>query len=427
MAENDALTVNNTDFDDARWQEQNAITSFEKLVAHLSGFVSHAVLSDIESGLCHAPMAMRITPYLTQLIEWERFQLDPIRRQFIPMASEFKPSHPLLRLDSLREQEDSPVEGLVHRYPDRALFLATDRCPVYCRFCTRSYSVGIDTETVVKRRIPPTNNRWEAVFAFLKQSPQIVDVVVSGGDCFRLKPAQIRAIGQSLLSIQTIRRIRFASKGLAVMPMKITSDPDWTNALCEVSDAGREAGVEVSLHTHFNHPREITSYATIAAKLLFRRGVMMRNQSVLLAGVNDDDATMSSLVKQLSDIHVHPYYVYACDLAEGLEDMRVPIKRACEIEKSVRGLTAGYNTPTFVVDTPGGGGKRDVHSFEHYDSRTGIAVYTSPSVKPGKRFIYPDPLHTLTPEIRDAWLVPFHAQRMLSEAIEAATYKAGAG
>ena len=335
------------------------------------------------------------------------------------------PSHPLLRLDSLAENEDSPVPGLVHRYRDRALFLATDRCPVYCRFCTRSYSVGDFTEQVAKRRNAPTQARWQAIFEHVRANPAIVDVLVSGGDCFRLKANQIREIGEQLLAIPHIRRVRFASKGLAILPMKITGDAEWSETLCRLAEQGRRQHVEVCFHTHFNHSREITEYTRQAAGLLFERGVPMRNQSVLLRGVNDSADVMGLLIKSLSDLHIHPYYVYACDLVEGTEDLRVPLHEVCQIEKEVRGITAGYNTPTFVVDAPGGGGKRVVHSYEVYDRKIGLAAYMAPAVKPGAVFIYPDPLRDLAPEMQAAWVDPEAREAMIDRAVEEARAHAG--
>ncbi|MDX1016861.1 KamA family radical SAM protein [Sinorhizobium medicae] len=411
------------DFTDAAWQERHAITRVDQLRAWMGVAAGDDLMRDIELGLARAPMAMRITPYVLNLIDWSNFLQDPIRKQFIPVGSEILPSHPLRRMDPLHERESSPVDGLVHRYQDKALLLATDRCPVYCRFCTRSYGVGLDTQSVSKKRSPAFQSRWDTILAYLRATPVIVDVVVSGGDCFRLKPSRLLTIGMGLLSIPSIRRVRFATKGLAVLPMKVTSDHEWTDALVEVSDAGRNRGVEVSFHTHFNHPREITAYTIAAAELLFKAGIRMRNQSVLMAGVNDDPEVMQQLVKTLSDLHIQPYYVYTCDLIDGIEHLRCSVRLACQIEKAVRGISAGYNTPLFVVDTPGGGGKRDIHSFEHYDSQTGIAVYQAPSVRPKQLFTYPDPLHSLAPDVQVAWSDPQHANRMLTDAVEAGRAK----
>ncbi len=173
-------------------------------------------------------------------------------------------------------------------------------------------------------------------------------------------------------------------------------------------------------YTHLNHPREVTPYVVDAARLLFINGVMVRNQSVLLRGVNDGLSEMTRLVKLLSDNHIHPYYTYVCDLVSGIEDMRTSIDSACHLEKHVRGITAGYNTPLFIVDAPGGGGKRDVHSYEVYDKEIGLSVYTAPGVRPGKLFVYPDPLHSLSPGIVSDWASDDRAREMVRMVVERA-------
>jgi lysine 2,3-aminomutase len=211
--------------------------------------------------------------------------------------------------------------------------------------------------------------------------------------------------------------MRFATKGLAVMPMKILTDPAWTDALVGVVDLGRSLGKEVVVHTHVNHPNEISEITGRAAKLLFERGVYVRNQTVLMRGVNDDVATMIRLIKRLEYVNIHPYYVYMHDLVRGVEDLRTTVQTAIDIEKAVRGATAGFNTPTFICDAPGGGGKRDVHSAEWYDRETGISVWTAPSVKPGAYFLYFDPIDLLAPEVRARWSVPELQDRMIAAAL----------
>ncbi len=412
--------VSEQDFSNPAWQERNSIMRAEKLRDLLQDVVAQSFIVDLAEGLSLSTMSMRMTPYIFSLIDWNAAQKDPIRRQFMPLKSEMLASHPLLKLDSLNEHGDEIAQGVVHRYPDRALFLTTDKCPVYCRFCTRSYSVGVDTPMVEKDRNAPIVDRWKTALDSIRESSAIVDVVVSGGDSFRLKASQLLELGTELINMGKLKRIRFASKGLSVLPMKIIKDCDWTEALIRLSDMGRAKGVEVSFHTHINHPREMTHYVEEAAKLLFTNGVMVRNQSVLLRGVNDGVAEMTQLVKALGDNHIHPYYTYVCDLVSGIEDMRTSIDTACHLEKHVRGQTAGYNTPLFVVDAPGGGGKRDVHSYEIYDKEVGLAVYTAPSVRPGKFFVYPDPLHSLSPKIASDWAVEERAQEMLQMVIERA-------
>ena len=213
-----------------------------------------------------------------------------------------------------------------------------------------------------------------------------------------------------------IRRLRFATKGPAVMPQKILTDEAWVNALTGVVEKGRKLHKAVVLHTHFNHPKEITSITQAAMDKLFERGITVRNQSVLQRRVNDSPETMTLLVKRLGHVNVQPYYVYVHDLVKGVEDLRTTLDTALHIEKHVRGSTAGFHTPTFVVDAPGGGGKRNAHSYEYYDRETGISVYTAPSVKPDQYFLYFDPLDQLSETIRRRWAVPAERETMVQVA-----------
>ncbi|MGH7271635.1 MAG: KamA family radical SAM protein, partial [Polyangiaceae bacterium] len=188
-------------------------------------------------------------------------------------------------------------------------------------------------------------------------------------------------------------------------------------------ERGRKLHKDVVLHTHFNSPREITGITEAAMGRLFERGIVVRNQSVLIRGVNDTAQAMTLLVKRLGHINVHPYYVYVHDMVRGVEDLRTSVDTAIHIEKHVRGITAGYNTPTFVVDAPGGGGKRDAHSYEVYDRDTGVSVYSAPSVKPGQFFVYLDPLHQLSTHQQRRWADPSERQGI----VEAALVKARRG
>ena len=326
-------------------------------------------------------------------------------------------------LDSLHEQADSPVPGLVHRYVDKALFLPLAVCPVYCRFCTRSYAIGPDTEEVDKVELARTPKQWQDAFTYIASRPELEDIVISGGDVYQLPPKNVELIGNALLDIPHVRRMRFATKGPAIMPMKLLTDPAWVDAIVGVVERGRLLGKDVVLHTHFNAPEEITWITEKAMKVLFERGVFVRNQSVLIRGVNDVPERMQLLVKRLSYVNVHPYYVYMHDMVKGVEDLRTTIQTAVDVEKFVRGSTAGFNSPTFVCDAPGGGGKRDVHSYEYYDRENGITVYAAPSVKPGKAFMYFDPIDRLSPDAQARWAVKEIQDRMIHEALR----KAGAG
>jgi lysine 2,3-aminomutase len=412
--------VSEAEFLDHRWQAKNSITNIPKLLAALQGLVSDAFITDAERGFERAPMSVRVSPYLLSLIDWEHPYEDPLRLQFIPLGSRLLPDHPKLDLDSLHERVDMPVPGLTHRYVDKALFLALDTCPVYCRFCTRSYAVGIDTEEVSKFQLKVNADRWQKTFDYIRSRPELEDIVISGGDAYQLRAEQITQIGETLLSIDHVRRMRYATKGLAVMPQKVLTDDAWTDALTGVVEHGRKLHKEVVIHTHFNHPREITTITKAAMDKLIERGITVRNQTVLQRRVNDRVEVMQLLCKRLSYVNVHPYYVYMHDLVKGVEDLRTTLATGLEIEKGIRGATAGFNTPTVVVDAPGGGGKRDAHSYEHYDRTTGVSVYTAPAVHPGEHYFYFDPIDLLPPEGRARWADPAQHQAMMDEALAAA-------
>lgn len=409
--------VSRGEFLDHRFQNKNSATTVDDLDSFLSGVVSDTFLEDVREGMRVAPMNMRLSPYILSLIDWNDPYDDPLRIQFVPVKSSRLPDHPKLQLDSLHEQQDSPTPGLVHRYVDKVLFLPLDVCPVYCRFCTRSYAIGSDTDLVTKANYKPVVDRWEKAFAYIASRPEVEDVVVSGGDAYMLPACRLRQITETLLAIPHIRRIRFATKGPAVMPMKVLSDSEWTDTVIDLVEAGREQCKEVCLHTHFNSVNEITAITREALDLLFQGGVKVRNQSVLIRGVNDDPDAMVTLVRQLSYMNVQPYYVYQHDMVKGVEDLRTRVADTLEIERIVRGATAGFNTPTFVNDVPGGGGKRDVHSFDYYDEATGVSVYRSPSVDEDKLYLYFDPLHLLPLEGRLRWADEREQDRIVSEAI----------
>ena len=412
--------ISEGEFLDHKWQSKHTITNAEKLLRAIGELVPKDFIDDAQSGFHKAPMGVRVSPYLLSLIDWTRPYEDPLRRQFIPVASRLLPDHPKLGLDSLGERADAPVPGLTHRYIDKALFLPLDTCPVYCRFCTRSYAVGVDTDEVEKDSLHVNEDRWNAAFKYIASRPELEDIVVSGGDAYNLRPAQLKQIGETLLDLPNIRRIRIATKGPAVMPQKLLSDAEWLGAFHGLIDKARGLRKQVVLHTHFNHPSEITYITEEAMGRLAERGIVVRNQSVLQAGVNDDVETMKLLIKRLGYINVQAYYVYVHDLVKGVEDLRTTVQTAIDLEKHCRGNTAGFNTPTFVVDAPGGGGKRDVHSYEHYDRTTGVSVYTAPSVKPGKFFFGFDPIRSLPPEAQARWADPSQHSLMVEDALNQA-------
>lgn len=402
------------------WQSQNSIRNIDQLKPLLQDKISNELIADIEAGIKLAPMNVRITPYVFSLIDWDKPLEDPLRKQFLPVASQHLPDHPMHMIDSLHEDVDSPVPLLTHRYPDKVLFLPLTTCPVYCSYCTRSRLIGGSTEILDKTTYGADPSKWAPVFEYLKDNPQIEDVVVSGGDAYNLAPRHITEITDSLLALPNIRRIRIATKGLAIFPMKVLSDTAWTDAVVAAVDKGRKLGKHVVIHTHFSSPKEITAFTKIAADFLFSKGVIVRNQAVMQTGINDDPETMILLTKQLSYINIQPYYVYLHDMIQGCEHLRTSLDAAVKLEKSVRGITAGFNTPTFVCDAPGGGGKRHIASYEYYDRETGISVWAAPSVKAGKHFLYFDPLRLLSKEAQTRWADEKERAHMIEAAKKAA-------
>lgn len=412
--------VDEQTFLDHTFQSRHSVKNAADLRTAVGDLVSTKFLEDVERALGQVPMNVRITPYLISLINWNDPYNDPIRIQFLPVASTRLPDHPRLSLDSLHEMADSPTPGLVHRYPDKVLFLPLDVCPVYCRYCTRSYAIGGSTDAVEKGGYRPNLKRWQSAFAYIASRPEIEDVVVSGGDTYLLSPGKLEEILSTLLAIPHVRRIRVASKGPAVMPMKILSDEAWTDVLARMTEIGRKAHKEICLHTHFNCSQEITDISRMAMNRLFELGIKVRNQSVMIRGVNDEPEAMVSLIRQLSYMNVQPYYVYQHDMVAGVEDLRTTLGDTMEIERYMRGTTAGYNTPTFITDVPGGGGKRDLHSCDYYDDVTGISAYRSPIVDESTSFLYFDPIHLLPEEGQLRWSNPREHNLMIKEAILAA-------
>jgi lysine 2,3-aminomutase len=407
--------VTRGEFADHKWQAKNSITKVAQVEKVLGSRLSKAVLEDILDGQKRTPMNIRITPYIFALINWDDPVNDPLRKQFLPLGSQFLPDHPFYLEDSLSEDVDSPIPMLTHRYPDKVLFLPTTICPVYCSYCTRSRIIGGSTEMIEKETYGANQKKWDLVFEYLASKPAVEDVVISGGDSFMLMPKQLQYIGESLLKIPHIRRIRFATKGIAIYPQKVLTDDEWFNALVNVHKLGRSFGKQVVIHTHFSSPREITKWSQMAMDRIFQEGIIVRNQAVLQDGVNNSLDQMVLLTRQLSYINIQPYYVYMHDMVPGCEHFRTTIKEGEDLEKAVRGTTAGFNTPTFVCDLPGGGGKRNVSSYEYYDQELGISVWTAPNVKPGQVFYYFDPIRKLSTEVQKRWESEKERRAMLSE------------
>jgi lysine 2,3-aminomutase len=413
-------SVSRGEFADHKWQMKNSIRKVEQVQKILGPKLAKEHYEDILAGQKITPMNIRITPYIFALIDWNDPLNDPLRKQFLPMGSQFIEDHPFYKSDSLSEDDDSPVPMLTHRYPDKALFLPTTICPVYCSYCTRSRIIGGSTESIEKETYGANQKKWDDVFEYLLTKPMIEDIVISGGDAFMLTPKQIRYIGENLLKIPHIRRIRLATKGIAIYPQKILTDDDWFDAVKDIHKLGKAFGKQVVIHTHFSCAKEITKWSQMAMDRIFQAGIIVRNQAVLQNGVNNHVDEMVLLTRQVGFLNIQPYYVYLHDMVPGCEHFRTTLREGVELEKAVRGTTAGFNTPTFVCDLPGGGGKRHVASYEHYDEENGISVWKAPHVKPGEVFTYFDPIHKLSPEAQKRWQDPATQKAMIDEAIKKA-------
>ena len=326
--------VTDAEWNDWKWQVRNRIETLEQLKKYVK------LTPEEEEGVAKSlkTLRMAITPYYLSLINPDDPN-DPVRKQAIPTAAELHQSAADL-LDPLHEDEDSPVPGLTHRYPDRVLFLITDMCSMYCRHCTRRRFAG-------QHDCQSPSERIQAAIDYVARTPQVRDVLLSGGDALMVDDAMLESIIQRLRAIPHVEIIRIGSRTPVVCPQRIT------DSLCEMLKKYHP----IWLNTHFNHPNEVTEESAAACARLANAGVPLGNQSVLLRGINDNVDIMKKLVHKLVMMRVRPYYIYQCDLSMGLEHFRTPVSKGIEIIEGLRGHTSGYAVPTFVVDAPGGGGK----------------------------------------------------------------------
>jgi lysine 2,3-aminomutase len=352
-----------TDWADWSWQLKNRITSVAQLDALMT------LTADERVGCEHAEhkLSVGITPYFFNLID--RDDPDcPVRKQVIPRGGETFVS-PGEMLDSLDEDGHSPVPGLVHRYPDRVLFLVTDRCAAYCRYCTRSRLVSNAQEYNF-------HPEFERGLRYIEEHTEIRDVLISGGDPLLLSDRKLDHLLGRLRAIKHVEFIRIGTRIPVFLPQRITPE------LCEVLK--KHGPIWMSIHV--NHPKECTEELRAACERLSYAGVPLGNQSVLLKGVNDDADVMKALVHRLLRMRVRPYYLYQCDLITGSAHFRVDVRKGIEIIKALRGHTTGYAIPQYVIDAPGGGGKVPINP-EYVEKITDDEVIFRNYE--GKRFTYP--------------------------------------
>ncbi len=320
-----------------KWQLRHSINSLERLEQILGIPFDDKERRKLEETLDTFPMS--ITPYYLSLIDHDDYRNDPVYRQAVPQPSELVMNSCDME-DPLAEDKDSPVPHLTHRYPDRVLLHASNTCSMYCRHCTRKRKVGD------KERIPELEE-LQLALDYIRDHEEVRDVLISGGDPLMLSDTALDSLLESITSIPHVQIVRIGTRMPVVLPYRITDE------LIEILKKYKPLYV----NTHFNHPREVTKSSRIALEKLADAGIVLGNQSVLLAGINDCPRILKSLFHSLLENRVRPYYLYQCDLSEGLSHFRTPVGKGIEIMESLIGHTSGLAVPTYVIDAPGGGGK----------------------------------------------------------------------
>jgi lysine 2,3-aminomutase len=366
-------TITSREWNDWKWQLRSRIKDADAL-----GRILHLSVDERAAMERHGSvLPVGITPYYASLLE-PAAPDQPLRKTVVMVGDEYLRS-PGETADPLNEDRDTPVPGLVHRYPDRVLFLVTGTCPVYCRYCTRSRMVGKPGG-----EYSFNTAQWETAIAYIAATPAIRDVLISGGDPLILSDDRIEWLLSRLHAIPHVEFLRIGTKVPAALPQRITSDL--------VRMLKRYHPLYLSIH--FTHPDELTPEVARACGRLADAGIPLGSQTVLLAGVNDNVDTLRRLFHQLLKIRVKPYYLYQCDPVVGTSHFRVPVEKGLEIMRGLRGHTTGYAIPTYAIDAPGGGGKIPLLPDQHLE-RSGDHILLRNFE--GKLFRYFDPLPQLVP------------------------------
>ena len=341
------------------WQEllRNSITKPEELAQHF----------DVD--ICEARRVCKVYPMRINSYWLDQMKTpgDPFWAQAVPDPEELDLTEGFE--DPLHEEQHSPVPGLTHRYPDRVLLLVSDMCSMYCRFCTRKRKVG-------QRRFA-TKDQVNAGIEYIRDHPEVRDVILSGGDSLMVSDDRLDRILSALRSIPHVEILRIGSRSLCTLPQRITPD------LCRVLSQYHP----LYLNTHFNHPDEITEESEAACARLADAGIPLGNQTVLLKGINDDPEVMRRLVHRLTAIRVRPYYLFQADLVRGTDHFRTPVRKGLEIIRSLQGFTSGLCIPAYVIDLPGGGGKVPLMPETVVETSPGTLVLRNYE---GRLFSYPD-------------------------------------
>ncbi|MEU8652753.1 lysine 2,3-aminomutase [Streptomyces sp. NPDC048737] len=412
---------------DAQWQRAHCVKNARQLRGVMGDLLDERFYEDWERDRSErATMPVLLPPQMLSTMVpdalpggrgslTEAFYADPVRRYMLPVLSDrhpLWPSHPMASRDSLHEQDMWVTEGLTQRYPTKALAELLATCPQYCGHCTRMDLVGTSTPQVTKTRMSlRPADRAEAILRHLRHSPSIRDVVVSGGDVANLPWPRLESFLVGLLEIDTVRDIRLASKALVGLPQYWASEAV-LDGLHRVAGTAAARGVALSLHTHANAAQQVTPTVAEAARALLAAGLRdVRNQGVLMRGVNDDPWALLDLCFALCDhASVTPYYFYMCDMIPNAEHWRLPVSRAQSLQHQIMGYLPGYSTPRVVCDVPFVG-KRWVDQYDAYDLELGITHWSKNYLTPleaddpgalDRNHQYYDPIDTL-PESGQAW------------------------
>jgi lysine 2,3-aminomutase len=410
--------VSRADWRDAKWQRRNSVTTLAELSNVFGSSLPVDLALSIEADTNRlATMGIRVTPHVLNTMYEHNLWHDPVRRYVLPAAADREPvwhTHPEAHRDSLHEVEMSVVEGLVWRYPTKALIELVSTCPVYCGHCTRMDLVGPDVPSVTKRRSRGRlNERLDAIISRLTNTPSIRDIVISGGDISNVPPELLEAFVIRMLAIGHIRSFRIATKAIIALPQHFLQ-ASVLRVFERIARKARQANVEMAVHTHANHVESITPLVSEAAARLYDIGIpAIRNQGVLMRTVNASSTALLDLCFALLDeAHITPYYFYVCDLIPNGEHWRVPLHAAQAIQNQMMGYLPGFATPRIVCDVPYVG-KRWVHQVEKYDRARGISTWrknywNSMESKKGDPMLdayrYFDPVATLPPEGQAYWV-----------------------
>ena len=417
--------VSTGEWESAQWQRAHCVKNARQLRQVTGGGLSEAFFADLEQDQrARATMSMLVPPQMLNTMAphtapgtrfTDAFYADPVRRYMIPVFSDRRadwPSHPYAQRDSLHEAEMWAVEGLTHRYPTKVLAEVLPTCPQYCGHCTRMDLVGNPTPAAGKHKFElPRADRLGAMIAYLRRSPGVRNVVVSGGDVANLPWPRLEEFVAALLDIESIRDIRLASKALMGLPQHWLSD-EVRAGMARLAGRAADRGVGLAIHTHVNAAQSVTPLVARAARAMLDTGIRdVRNQGVLLRGVNDSAAALLDLCLALLDeAKIMPYYFYMCDMIPGSEHWRLTVGEGQDLQHQIMGYLPGFATPRVVCDVPYVG-KRWVHQVARYDTDRGISYWTKnyrtaveadDLLAIGREYAYYDPIYML-PEHGRAW------------------------